>query len=81
MDYGAFYRDVVAWIGQVNEAAMKFGMSNAEFWRWVADSSSEICKKYQDNRLAIKQMIMLVEWFEEVYERQKKQGDLSRVLQ
>ncbi|WP_342434219.1 hypothetical protein MHH57_13745 [Paenibacillus sp. FSL H7-0442] len=29
MDYGAFYRDVVAWIGQVNEAAMKLGMSNA----------------------------------------------------
>jgi hypothetical protein len=74
MDYAAFYRDVVAWIGQVNQTAMKFGMNSSDFWRWVADSSGSICKKYQDNRLAIKQMIMLVEWLEEVYERQKKTG-------
>lgn len=71
MDYEAFFRDVVAWIGQANQAALKYGMENERFWVWVADSSGALCKKYQENRLAIKQMIMLVEWLEEVYERQK----------
>lgn len=68
MDYRAFYNDVVDWINQVNEAAMKYGMDSTDFWQWVADSSGELCQKYQENRLVIKQMMMLVEWIEEVYE-------------
>lgn len=70
MDYGAFFADVQTWIGQANQAAAKYGMQNEDFWTWVADSSAAICEKYQENRLAIKQMMMLVEWLEEVYERQ-----------
>lgn len=70
MDYGAFFVDVQAWIGQANQAAAQYGMQSEQFWVWVADSSSAICEKYQENRLAIKQMMMLVEWLEEVYERQ-----------
>ncbi|WP_110933272.1 hypothetical protein [Paenibacillus bouchesdurhonensis] len=70
MDYGAFFADVQTWIGQANQAAAQYGMQSEQFWTWVADSSSAICDKYQGNRLAIKQMMMLVEWLEEVYERQ-----------
>ncbi|OUS70286.1 hypothetical protein B1748_29050 [Paenibacillus sp. MY03] len=71
MDYKAFFEDVLAWIGQVNQMAMQHGMAKPEFWQWVADSCGELSKKYQDNRLVIKQMVMLVEWLEEAYEKQK----------
>ncbi|GEC93759.1 hypothetical protein [Brevibacillus brevis] len=72
MDYKAFYDDVVNWINQANQAAAKYGMHDEQFWAWVTDSSAAISKKYQDNRLAIKQMLMLINWLEEVYENSLK---------
>lgn len=71
MDYGAFFADVQAWIGQANQAAVHFGMDKPEFWQWVADSAGALCKKYNEQPLAKKQMIMLVEWLEEVYESRR----------
>jgi hypothetical protein len=71
LDYKAFFADVLEWIGQANQAASRHGMSSPDFWQWVADSAGELCKKYQDNRLAIKQMVMMVEWLEEVYDSRK----------
>lgn len=70
MDYKAFFADVAAWTQQVNGAASHYGMHSPDFWKWVADSAGALCLKYQDHRLAIKQMMMLVEWLEEVYEKQ-----------
>ncbi|BBI32353.1 hypothetical protein [Cohnella abietis] len=77
MDYKAFFSDVMLWIGQANQAASRYGMESPDFWKWVADSSGKLCKKYQDNRLAIKQMVMLIEWLEEVHDKGKnrKAGD------
>lgn len=72
MDYTAFYKDVVNWIQEANQAAQRHGLGSEAFWMWVADSSAALCVKYQDNPLVIKQMIMLVEWLEEVYEKQKR---------
>lgn len=74
MDYQAFYNDVVIWIGQVNQAASQYGMQSEQFWLWVAESSSSLAKKYGESRLVIKQMLMLVEWLEEVYEQQLNAG-------
>ncbi len=71
MDYQAFYNDVVEWIGKANQAALQHGMQSENFWAWVALSAGEICAKYQDNRLVIKQMMMMTEWLEEVCENQK----------
>lgn len=71
MDYKAFFADVADWIGQANQTAIRLNMNSPEFWQWVADSSGELSKKYQDNRIVIKQMVMLVEWLEEVYENRK----------
>ncbi|MGG1878280.1 hypothetical protein ABDI30_12020 [Paenibacillus cisolokensis] len=68
MDYNAFFADVEIWIGQANQAAVRLGMESPEFWQWVAESSGTLCKKYQEHRLAIKQMIMMIEWLEEVWE-------------
>ena len=72
MDYNVFYRDVAAWIGQANQAAMTNGMENPVFWAWVADSCGAITRKYGESRIVIKQMMMLVEWLEEVYEGRKQ---------
>ncbi|WP_080833232.1 hypothetical protein [Cohnella massiliensis] len=71
MDYKAFFTDVVDWISQANQAAARYGMENLDFWKWVADSCGTICLKYQDNRLVIKQMIMMTEWLEEVYNQRR----------
>lgn len=65
MDYKAFYGDVANWIYQANQVAVQYGMESHEFWMWVADSSSVLSKKYQENQLVVKQMLMLVEWIEE----------------
>lgn len=71
MDYKALFWDVYQWTQQVNEMASRHGMQSPDFWQWVADSSGAMCRKYHDNPLVIKQMIMLTEWLEEVYEKQK----------
>ncbi|SFE11145.1 hypothetical protein SAMN04487969_101111 [Paenibacillus algorifonticola] len=74
LDYKAFYDDIVAWIADVNMAVMRAGPDSSEFWIWIADSSGFICRKYNDNRLVVKQMVMLVEWMEEVFEQRKNKG-------
>lgn len=71
MDYQKFYTDVVAWINEVNQMAMKFGMDSNEFWNWAAKSTGELSDKYQNNKLVVKQMSMLYIWLEEVYEEGK----------
>lgn len=72
MDYRALYDDVIDWIEQVNQAAAKYGMESSDFWMWVADSAGALSKKYQEHRLVVKQMVMLVEWLEEVYESRRE---------
>jgi len=71
MDYKAFYAEVAEWINHVNQAAVKYGMHDEQFWAWVSHSSGAISKKYQNNRLVINQMVMLIEWLEEVYEKHR----------
>ncbi|MGX4583345.1 hypothetical protein [Paenibacillus chitinolyticus] len=67
MDYKAFFADVQEWILQANQAAAHFGLENSDFWAWAADSTAALARKYNDHRLAIKQMVMLIEWLEEVH--------------
>lgn len=71
MDYKAFFADVEQWIQAANQTAVKVGMESPDFWTWVAESTSALCRKYNDHRLAVKQMITLVEWLEEVYEQRR----------
>jgi hypothetical protein len=74
VDYKAFYEDVLLWIQQANQAALRHRIGSEAFWEWVTQSASELGKKYQDNRLVIKQMVMLIEWLEEVSEARTKGG-------
>jgi hypothetical protein len=71
MDYKRFFDEVVEWIGQANQMAVQHGIGSETFWTWVTNSSADICKRYDDNPLVIKQMMMLTEWLDEVLERSK----------
>jgi hypothetical protein len=74
MDYKLFYDDVLVWIGKANQAAFKYGLDDQTFWMWVSSSIGAMCKKYNDNRLVILQMTMMVEWLEEKWQAQKYGG-------
>lgn len=67
MDYQNFFNEVVEWINQCNQMAMKHGMNSNEFWNWVTSSTGEMGTKYQNNELVIRQMVMLYEWIEDIY--------------
>lgn len=66
MDYKVFYAEVAEWINQVNQTAVQHGMHSDEFWQWVVKSTSDICKRYKNEKLVVKQMSMLYIWLEEV---------------
>ncbi|NBJ71032.1 MULTISPECIES: hypothetical protein [Clostridia] len=74
MDYQAFYTEVANWINECNNKAMAFGMHSNEFWSWVMRSTGEMSNKYGNNDLVKKQMIMLVDWLKEIYERMNNRG-------
>ena len=67
MDYQKFFNEVVGWINQSNRMAIKHGLDSDEFWHWVSSSTGEICKRYDNNQLVVRQMVMLYEWLEDVY--------------
>ncbi|WP_117161329.1 hypothetical protein [Paraliobacillus sp. X-1268] len=71
MDYQKFYAEVVEWIMQVNQKATQFGMDSQDFWKWVMTSVSEFEVRYNKNKLVINQMVMLIEWLEEIYFERK----------
>lgn len=69
MDYQKFYNEVVNWINQSNQMAMKHGLDSDAFWNWVTSSTSEMGIRYNNNPLVIKQMVMLYEWLDDVYSK------------
>lgn len=71
MDYQKFYNEIVEWIMQVNQKAVQLGMESPEFWSWVMVSVGEFEVRYEKNKLVIKQMVMMVEWLEEIYFERK----------
>lgn len=71
MDYQKFYSEIVEWIMQVNQKAVQLGMESPEFWSWIMTSIGEFEVRYEKNKLVIKQMVMMVEWLEEIYFERK----------
>ncbi|UFT98114.1 hypothetical protein KO561_12970 [Radiobacillus kanasensis] len=70
MDYKVFYSEVADWINQSNQKAIKHGLTSNDFWEWVMTSAGELCDRYGNNELVKKQMVMLIEWLEDVYKSQ-----------
>lgn len=67
MDYQKFYNEVVEWINQCNQMAIKNGMDSDAFWSWVTSSIGEISNRYNNNQLVVKQLAMLFGWLEDIY--------------
>lgn len=67
MDYQSFYAEIANWITQVNQQATTLGMQSEAFWAWVTESAGQIGNKYGNTDLVVKQLLMLIDWLEEVY--------------
>lgn len=71
MDYEKFFEDVKKWIYECNVKAAEFGFMSDGFWDWVVKSLEEFTKKYNNEKLAIKQASMLLEWLDELWKDMK----------
>ena len=74
MDYKQFFAEVADWILAVNQKASEHGMQSDAFWDWVMHSSGEFGNRYNNNDLVVKQMVMLLEWLEDVYNKINARG-------
>lgn len=65
MNYIHFFSvEIPEWMAQSNQVAQTVGFNTDRYWLWVTGSISEICKKYNDNELVVKQFGLLFEWLE-----------------
>ena len=71
MDYKQFFADVEKWIYECNNQAAKLGFMTDEFWNWVVKQIEEFTKKYNNEKLAMKQASMLLEWLDELWKDMK----------
>ena len=71
MDYKQFFADVEKWIYECNNQAAKLGFMTDEFWNWVVKSLEVFTKKYNNEKLAMKQASMLLEWLDELWKDMK----------
>lgn len=67
MNYEVFFKEIVAWINAVNEKAKQYGMDSHVFWKWVVDSITDICERYENNSLVTRQMSMMFEWLNDIH--------------
>lgn len=72
MDVDKFYSEVANWIKECNQMAIQHGMHSNYFWSWVMRSTGELSNKYGNNELVKMQIIMLVDWLNDIYERSKQ---------
>ena len=47
-----------------NQDAQSLGFGSERYWFWTVDAIAEICKKYNDDELVVKQFGLLFEWLE-----------------
>ena len=71
MHYKQFFADVENWIYECNNQAAKLGFMTDEFWNWVVKSLEEFTKKYNNEKLAMKQASMLLKWLDELWKDMK----------
>ena len=71
MNYKQFFADVEKWIYECNNQAAKLGFMTDEFWNWVVKSLEAFTKTYNNEKLAMKQASMLLEWLDELWKDMK----------
>lgn len=67
MDYESFFQDVTAWMTESNHQLEKHTLFVREYWDWVMRSTRELCDKYENHPLVMRQVKMLYEYQEELY--------------
>lgn len=67
MDYEKFFDDVKKWIYECNSVAAKVGFLTDDFWIWAVKSLGDLTKKYNNEKLAMRQADMLLEWLEDTW--------------
>ncbi|TGA95536.1 hypothetical protein E4665_17900 [Sporolactobacillus shoreae] len=72
MDYKKFFGDVADWVLEVNNKASSLGLDSDPFWKWIMQSSAEISERYENNKLVVNQMVMLVDWVQDIYRASKE---------
>lgn len=72
MDFKSFYNDVINWMEQSNQKVRELSFDSSEYWNWVSWSAGELCNKYGNHELVMRQMMMLVDYQMELYERFKE---------
>lgn len=65
MNYIHFYSvEIPEFMAQSNQMAQMAGFGSERYWFWTVDAITEICKKYHDDELVVKQFGLLFEWLE-----------------
>ncbi|TGA95626.1 hypothetical protein E4665_17795 [Sporolactobacillus shoreae] len=72
MDYKQFFSEVADWVLEVNSKASSLGMDSDGFWKWIMQSSAAISERYENNKLVVNQMVMLVDWVQDIYRASKE---------
>lgn len=65
MNYIHFFSvELPDFMARNNQVAQTLGFGSERYWFWTVDAISEICKKYNDDELVVKQFGLLFEWLE-----------------
>lgn len=67
MDFHIFYQDVIKWMEANNQMISKYSIQSDTYWDWVVKSSGYMCNKYDNHQLVINQMMMLMNYLENIY--------------
>ena len=72
MDYEKFHSEVTDWIHEVNDLVKKYGIENEKLWTGITYSINDMYKKYDNNELVRRQMLMLHDWIYDVMKKNKE---------
>ncbi|HEM5625973.1 TPA: hypothetical protein U1711_000796 [Streptococcus suis] len=65
MNYIEFFeKEVPNWMRASNQKMQEVGFNTQPYWNWVVWSMAEISKKYDNDRLVMDQMGLILAWLE-----------------
>lgn len=74
MDYRSFFADVTEWMTESNNQIKQHSINSQEYWDWVVHSTGQLCNKYNNHELVIRQMSMLIGWLDDAFKKSEGVG-------
>lgn len=71
MDYRSFFADVTEWMAESNKQLGQYSIDSQPYWDWVIHSTGQLCNKYGNHPLVIRQMSMLINWLDDAWKKSK----------